>query len=149
MGERDEEDERNEFRSTMRSVFAPFDEHRAVWVYRRNLPHWRQDGATYFVTFRLHDSIPKAVFREWEFEKQKWRSMRGIPCGAEDDWKRLLRRLSDRDQELFHEYFNRLFHVTLDKGRGESYLKRGNCLTKVRTICSSWINRLATSATSL
>lgn len=27
-------------------------------VYIRNLPHWRQKGATYFVTFRLADSIP-------------------------------------------------------------------------------------------
>lgn len=101
-------------------------------VYRRNLPHWRQDGATYFVTFRLHDSIPKAVFREWEFEKRKWLSIRGIPCGAKDDWKLLLRRLSDRDQQLFHKHFNRLFHVALDEGRGESYLKRVICLTEVR-----------------
>lgn len=27
--------------------------------YQRNLPHWRQDGATYFVTFGLNDSIPQ------------------------------------------------------------------------------------------
>lgn len=24
--------------------------------YRRNLPHWRMDGATYFVTWRLHQN---------------------------------------------------------------------------------------------
>ncbi|MEZ5305122.1 MAG: transposase [Verrucomicrobiales bacterium] len=29
-----------------------------ICTYRRNLPHWRQTGATYFVTFRLGDSIP-------------------------------------------------------------------------------------------
>ena len=28
-----------------------------VTVYYRHLPHWRQDGATYFVTFRLADSL--------------------------------------------------------------------------------------------
>jgi REP element-mobilizing transposase RayT len=27
---------------------------RGVRVYRRHLPHWRGDGATYFVTWRLH-----------------------------------------------------------------------------------------------
>src|SRR5258707_12522120 len=27
-----------------------------VTAYQRHLPHWRQDGATYFVTFRLADA---------------------------------------------------------------------------------------------
>ncbi|HSG71752.1 MAG TPA: hypothetical protein VLA12_15120, partial [Planctomycetaceae bacterium] len=30
-----------------------------VRIYRRHLPHWRQEGATYFLTFRLADSIPQ------------------------------------------------------------------------------------------
>ena len=30
-------------------------------VYERNLPHWRQEGGTYFVTFRLADSLPASV----------------------------------------------------------------------------------------
>ena len=29
--------------------------------YRRNLPHLRIEGATYFVTFRLNDSLPESV----------------------------------------------------------------------------------------
>lgn len=33
-------------------------------VYTRHLPHWRQDGATYFVTFRLADALPQAKLRE-------------------------------------------------------------------------------------
>jgi REP element-mobilizing transposase RayT len=33
-------------------------------VYTRHLPHWRQVGATYFVTFRLADSIPQSKLRE-------------------------------------------------------------------------------------
>ena len=35
-------------------------------IYQQHLPHWRQDGATYFVTFRLHDSLPQAKLRELE-----------------------------------------------------------------------------------
>jgi putative transposase len=32
--------------------------------YTRHMPHWRQPGATYFVTFRLADSLPQAKLRE-------------------------------------------------------------------------------------
>ena len=35
-----------------------------VTIYVRHLPHWRQPGATYFVTFRLHDSLPQCKLRE-------------------------------------------------------------------------------------
>jgi REP element-mobilizing transposase RayT len=38
--------------------FQPFDCHQPVEVTRRNLPHRQQNGATYFVTFRLVDSLP-------------------------------------------------------------------------------------------
>jgi hypothetical protein len=30
-----------------------------------NLPHWRQEGVTHFVTFRLADSIPQSTLRLW------------------------------------------------------------------------------------
>jgi len=39
--------------------FQPFNPHEPVRIYHRHLPHWRQDGATYFVTARLHDSLPQ------------------------------------------------------------------------------------------
>lgn len=32
--------------------------------YRRNLPHLRIEGATYFVTFRLADSIPESIAQQ-------------------------------------------------------------------------------------
>lgn len=37
-------------------------EHRVF--YRRHLPHWQPDGATLFVTFRLADSLSRAVVAE-------------------------------------------------------------------------------------
>lgn len=53
--------------------FRAFDPYTAFTVYHRRLPHWRQDGATYFVTFRLADSLPRekidllaSLKREWE-----------------------------------------------------------------------------------
>jgi REP element-mobilizing transposase RayT len=38
----------------------------------RHLPHWRQDGATYFVTFRLHDSLPQEKVRELAAWRSVW-----------------------------------------------------------------------------
>lgn len=43
-----------------------------VTMYRRHLPHWRQDGAAYFVTFRLHDSLPRAKLAELEAIRKEW-----------------------------------------------------------------------------
>ena len=41
--------------------FKGFDPNGIVTSYQRHLPHWRQPGATYFVTFRLADSLPTSV----------------------------------------------------------------------------------------
>jgi hypothetical protein len=40
--------------------FRGLDPNLPIRFYQRHLPHWRQVGATYFVTFRLADSIPQA-----------------------------------------------------------------------------------------
>lgn len=53
--------------------FRGFDEQRVVRVYQRHLPHWRQAGATYFVTFRLADSLPKCKLRELAAWREEWR----------------------------------------------------------------------------
>jgi menaquinone-specific isochorismate synthase len=37
---------------------------------RGHLPHWEKDGATYFITFRLADSLPRAVLDRIESERQ-------------------------------------------------------------------------------
>ena len=37
---------------------------------RGRLPHWESDGATYFVTFRLHDTVPESLRREVEERKK-------------------------------------------------------------------------------
>ena len=43
-----------------------------ITVYFRHLPHWRQEGATYFVTFRLHDSLPQERLHELRQLKLEW-----------------------------------------------------------------------------
>ena len=52
--------------------FQGFNEYAPVRIYHRNLPHWRQDGCSYFVTFRLADSIPRSVIEGWEEERRTW-----------------------------------------------------------------------------
>ncbi|MGO9402916.1 MAG: transposase [Terriglobales bacterium] len=37
---------------------------------RGRLPHWEKDSATYFITFRLADSLPKSVLDRVESERQ-------------------------------------------------------------------------------
>jgi len=79
-------------------------------VYTRHMPHWRQQGATYFVTFRLADSIPES--RRHELERLK------------ADWER--RNPPPRDkaalEALARMIFERVEHW-LDQGEGSCVLK--------------------------
>jgi hypothetical protein len=45
---------------------------RPVRRYERHLPHWRQHGATYFVTFNLADAIPANSVRQLESMRRAW-----------------------------------------------------------------------------
>src|ERR1043165_9368570 len=47
-------------------------------VYQQVLPHWRQDGATYFVTFRLADSLPHEKLEELRTFKAEWQKKHGL-----------------------------------------------------------------------
>jgi REP element-mobilizing transposase RayT len=40
---------------------------RARWL----LPHWEQSGSTYFVTFRLADSLPRHLREQMEYERRE------------------------------------------------------------------------------
>ena len=41
-------------------------------VWGRHLPHWRQPGSVYFVTFRTADSIPAEALEAWARERAEW-----------------------------------------------------------------------------
>jgi putative transposase len=115
--------------------FVPFDERRAMRIYQRNLPHWRQAGCTYFVTFRLGDSIPAGVRREWEDERSRWLKRHGITYDGEvGHWREALHRLPAGDQSRFEQYFDRQVHRCLDRGLGECHLHDPACATALRDI---------------
>jgi putative transposase len=59
--------------------YNPFDFSHDLQTYKRKLPHWRQDGCAYFVTFRLGDSIPKHQLREWKVVRDAWIEHHPLP----------------------------------------------------------------------
>lgn len=79
-------------------------------VYVRHLPHWRQDGATYFVTFRLHDSLPQSRLNELSRIKAEWERKHPPPHS-----KKAL-------EELAKQNFERV-ELWLDQGYGSCVLK--------------------------
>ena len=92
-------------------LFTPFDPDSPVGIYHRHLPHWRQEGATYFVTFRLADSVPREKLRQWMAEQEEWLKKNPEPHTAEQ-------------RAEFHEKFTERFHRWLDAGMGECVLRR-------------------------
>jgi len=52
-------------------------------LYVRHMPHWRQQGATYFVTFRLADSLPKVKLDELVLLRREWESQNPPPWDRE------------------------------------------------------------------
>ena len=53
---------------------------------RRRLPHWKQDGSIYWITFSLADAIPQAKFRAWQQGRNFWLRLHSKPW-SERDWK--------------------------------------------------------------
>ena len=102
-------------------VFQPFDSRAETRVHRERLPHWRQWGATYFVTARLADSIPREVAAVWREERDSW--LRGNGLRACDD----LSRLGEAMRQEYHRRFTERFHDMIDECRGECLLARSEC----------------------
>ncbi len=49
-----------------------FNEYVEVRKTGGKLPHWEQPGATYFLTWRLADSIPEELMGKWRAERDAW-----------------------------------------------------------------------------
>ena len=93
-----------------RSVFTPFDKHRPAAIVHRRLPHWFQEGCTYFVTFRLADALPSHVVEQWRRERASWFSQMPEPTNA------------DAVEEA-HALFSAKFEDRLDEGHGSCLLR--------------------------
>lgn len=76
-----------------------------------NLPHWRQEGVTYFVTFRLADSIPQDKLEQWEKEREEWLKLHPPPHDS-------------KTNNEYHRRFTSRIHRWLDAGHGVCVLQQ-------------------------
>src|SRR5262245_45479563 len=58
--------------------FGLFDRRQPYNVLWRHLPHWEQAAATYFITWRTQDSMPRAVLDAWLAERDAWLQRHGL-----------------------------------------------------------------------
>lgn len=91
------------------SIFVPFDYGYPLNITERNLPHWEQQETTYFVTFRLADSIPTEKIKKYITEREIWLKNHEKP-------------LSDKDWLEYNRLFSEKIQNLLDSGSGSCIL---------------------------
>jgi ATP-dependent Clp protease ATP-binding subunit ClpA len=92
--------------------FVGFDPKAPVGFLRGgNLPHWRQDGVTYFVTWRTLDSMPKKQVDDWYAEREVWLKKNPEP------W-------NPKTEEEYYRLFPDRWEKWLDESHGECPLAR-------------------------
>jgi REP element-mobilizing transposase RayT len=65
-----------------------FDPRAATMTSRRNMPHWRQSQALYFVTFRLADSLPLERLEELRRDREDQKRFFTEDATVQDIWER-------------------------------------------------------------
>jgi primosomal protein N' (replication factor Y) len=85
-----------------------------------NLPHWRQDGTTYFITFRLADSLPQEKLNQWEEERDTWLAANPRPADGNVDATPSSRLVEW--QKEYRSRFTEKFEQWLDAGEGACLL---------------------------
>ena len=78
------------------------------------LPHWTRDGATYAVTFRLADSLPRPVLEAWIFERRDIVRTAG----------QMGRPLSEHEQQRLQKLHSERIEVYLDASHGDCWLRQ-------------------------
>jgi exonuclease VII large subunit/REP element-mobilizing transposase RayT len=104
LNERDARSTLWDARSTFFNPNMPLD------IHERNMPHWQQEGTTYFVTFRLADSIPKKKLQQWQQERDLWLKNHQEPY-------------SDIEKNEYHQLFSEKIQDWLDAGQGSCLLQ--------------------------
>jgi REP element-mobilizing transposase RayT len=90
---------------------APMDA--AITHRSRFLPHWEREGAIYFVTFRLADSLPRKVLLAFQ-EEQEILLAKARSSGT----------LTPQEQERLDRLLSARIERYLDRGAGACYLAK-------------------------
>jgi putative transposase len=111
-------------------LFQGIREDLPLQIYIRHMPHWRQAGATYFVTFRLADSLPESRLHELEQLRSDWHR-RNPATQDKKSLEHLARMVFERielwlDQGsgscvLRDSAFSRLVHQSMQHFQGQRY----------------------------
>jgi len=91
--------------------FIGCDPDKPIETYTRNLPHWRQDGATYFVTFNLADALPESKKGELRSLRREWEHKHPPP----------------RDEAAWTEFAKTVFRTVekwMDAGYGKCWFRQ-------------------------
>ncbi len=100
--------------------------------YRRDLPHIQPIGGTFFVTYRLKDTLPRTVAEQFKQEKQaRYRQLRE----AEDET--LKQRLYEEQKRQFARYDNFLDRCVC----GERWLQRPEIATEAVNSLGFWADK--------
>jgi hypothetical protein len=81
---------------------------------RNHLPHWHQEGAAYFFTFRLADAIPAEQRIRWSQQRSAWLQAHPKPWTSELEWE-------------YHGKFTARMECWLDAGAGSCVLRGVTC----------------------
>jgi type I restriction enzyme R subunit len=88
-----------------------FDPYAQTHVTAANLPHWRQDGVLYFVTFRLADSLPTEKIHSMRLEWETWLHSHPKPH-------------TPQQEKEYWDRFGSRTHHWLDSGHGACLLAK-------------------------
>jgi len=88
--------------------FNPYGEIRQT---ENRLPHWQQEGAVYFTTFRLADAVPTQLRIQWESDRDAWLRFNPEPWTAEIERE-------------YHQRFSAEMERWLDAGHGACFLRQ-------------------------
>jgi REP element-mobilizing transposase RayT len=93
---------------------AFFNSETSLVIHRGKLPHWRQEGAIYFVTFHLADSLPQTKLEWLRREKELWLRLNPEPH-------------SRTQREDYNRRFAETVDRWLDSGYGRCILAQPDC----------------------
>jgi type I restriction enzyme R subunit len=113
--------------------FRSFQPDEELRIHRGNLPHWQQDGVTYFITSRLCDSLPQSKLAQWRRDRDFWLHQHEAKS-AED--------LSEEHRAEYRDRFTKPWHDWLDAGAG-------SCPLRHSSVRELFVNRLLETVSGL
>lgn len=94
-----------------------YDEHGETTITWRKLPHWKQDGKLYFITWRQADSLPQEQLAQLRADRELWdQQYKGVPPSS----------LPPQALKAYQQLFSHRVEAWLDAGYGSCLLRRAD-----------------------